>query len=358
LTALVLFFVQLLIYCLALIMIAFCYCSAKSDFASIVHQFVELNDAMGVPREGASLQISRIRTALKKEAKVHKEFFRTLNTHCASAHAKLQGAINAAKSAINDAKSNINNWTKNRTNAVKDQKDAAANIKKGRSQLVALRKRISKITMDYRVSATEADKKLNVVKVLRDIISDELFNKVPGALVQVSKFTEKLNELKNMLNNNSDSLYSPIISVLLDLATEQNFADQGVLRKILQNLNNLDKALRDFRAKQEKGLDAEMKSLRKQVKNVRQRIRAYRRMRPQAHSKALDAGHYIGYYTHEVQHFTAESKRMSAAKLLFTKLCAFQKLVHKKLKAASRRFVKIIVPRIHSHIQKMKTMRK
>jgi len=191
------------------------------------------------------------------------------------------------------------------------------------------------------------------VKILRDIIADELINRSPTSFVQVNKFQKKLNELKEMLNSNSDSLYSPIISVLLDLATEQNFSDQGILKKILENLRNLDKALKDFRTKQEKSLDAELLNLKKQIKNVRQRIKAYRRMKNQANSKAIDARHYIVFYTHEIKHFNAEKKRMEEANRFFTKLCEFQKSVHKKHVASLKKFKKVTIPYLFSNVQKL-----
>jgi len=339
---------------LSLILIAFCYCSANNEYTNILHQFVELNDAMGVAKEDVGVVVANVKRALDKGAKAHETFFRSVQTHCASALARLNAAIKNAQNSINDSQSNLNNWKKNALSATKDRKDARANIVSARTQLAGLRKRISKITMDYRVYATEADKKLNVVKVLRDIITDELFNKAPGALVQVNKFHEKLAELKGLLNNNSDSLYSPIISVLLDLATEQNFSDQGVLRKILQNLNNLDKALKDFREKQEKALDSEMKTIRKQIKNVKQRIRAYRRMRQQAVSKTIDAQHYSNFYTHEIQHFTAEKGRIEQAKNFFGKLCDFEKRVHKESKKAYTQFKKQVIPYLLGQVQKLK----
>jgi len=341
---------------LSLILIACCYCSAKpkTNYENIIHQFVELNEEMGVPKEDVGVMIANVQTALDKSRNAAKSFFRAVETHCASGLAKLNEGIKSNTDAITDASSNINTWTKNLAAATLDRKNAKSEIVKGRAQLQNLRKRITKLTMDYRVYAEEADKKLNVVKVLRDIISDELFNRVPGALVQVNKFQQKLAELKEMLNNNSDSLYSPIISVLLDLATEQNFADQGILRKILDNLKNLHKALLDFRTKQEKSLDAEMVTLKKQIKNVRHRVRAYRRMAHQAASKAIDARHYIAFFKHEITHFTAEKNRMIAAKNLFTKLCEFEKTVHKKAKAHNARLKKVVIPRLFSAVQKLK----
>jgi len=341
------------IYFLSLILIACCFCSASDDYKNIMHQFVELNEAMGKPKEDVGLLFAKVKGVLEKQKKSHGNFFRTLETHCASGLKLLGDAIKANANAVTEASSSLNTWKANLGSATKDRKDARAEIAKARVQLKGLRKRVSKVTMDYRVFASEADKKLTVVKVLRDIITDELFNRVPGALVQVNKFTQKLSELKDMLNNNSDSLYSPIISVLLDLATEQNFADQGILKKILENLRNLDKALKDFRVKQEKSLDAELANLRKQVKNVKQRIRAYKRMSHQAASKGIDAAHYIAYYTHEIAHFTAEKNRIAEALRFFTKLCEFEKMVHKRHKAAAKKFKTVLLPYLFSQAQKL-----
>jgi len=314
-------------------LISFCSCSTKDKFASILQQFVELNDAMGVQKEDVGVIIAKVKSTITSADKSYKNFFRTLETHCASATARLNTSIKNLVSNINDASNNLNTWKKNLASAVRDEKDAAANIKSGRVQMVGLRKRVDKVTMDFKVYAAEADRKLVVVKVLRDIITDELFNKSPGALVQIVKFQQKLAELKELLNNNSDSLYSPIVTVLLDLATEQNFSDQSVLRKILQNLNNLGNALRQFRAKQEASLKSEMVSLRKQMKNVRGRIRAYRRMRAQAVSKKIDAGHYMSFYTHEISHFNAEKGRKGDELRMFKKLCAFEKRIHNEGRA-------------------------
>jgi chromosome segregation ATPase len=285
---------------------------------------------MGAQREDVGVIIAQVKNTLNSGSRSYSTFFRALETQCASATAKIGSSLNSYTASIGDAQSNINNWNKNLGSAVRDVKDATANMAKGNVQLANLRKRTTKITLDYRVYASEADKKLNVVKVLRDIITDELLNRSPGALVQLNKFQEKLSELKELLNNNSDSLYSPMISVLLDLATEQNFSDQGVLKKILQNLNNLNHSLVTFRAKQEAALNADITSLKKQIRNVDGRIRAYRRMRAQAVSKQIDAQHYITFYKHEISHFKAEQNRKTNELVLFKRLCTFEKKVWKE----------------------------
>ncbi len=322
------------IYFFFLIFVSFCSCSTKDKFASILQQFVELNEAMGVERVDVGVIVAQVKNTLNSGQKSYTSFFRTLEAQCSAGKAKLSATINATSQSINEANSNINNWNKNLASAVADIKDAQANINKGNVQLTGLRRTVDKLNMDYKVYATEADKKLNIVKVLRDMITDELLNRTPGALVQVTKFQEKLNELKELLNNNSDSLYSPMISVLLDLATEQNFSDQSVLRKILQNLNNLNNALLTFRTNQEKTLTSEMSSLRKQMRNVKSRIRTYFRMKAQATSKQIDASNYLAFYRNEVTHFTAENTRLADQLNLFNKLCDFERSVGKQGRAS------------------------
>jgi len=337
---------------LLLILISFCSSSANTGkFDNILHQFVELNTAMGAAREDVGVLLGQVKATVRGTRREYAEFFRTVETHCASALSRIQGEIKGLGSSINDAQNNLNTWTKNLNSATAEVKSAQANLVKARQQLGALHKKVDKLTLDYREHAVEADKRIIVVKRLRDIITDELFNRVPG-LVQVNKFQQTLGELKELLNNNSDSLYTPMITMLLDLATEQNFADQGVLKKILAILGKLDKALKDFRKKQEASLKSELALIRKNVRNTRRRIRDYRRLKHQARSKQIDAGHYINFYRHEIVHFNAEKNRKTDELNLFQKLCAFEKAVHNQKKADVQRF-KQVLSVVISNFQKL-----
>jgi hypothetical protein len=339
------------IYVFALLMITFCSCS-KNEYTSVVTQFVELNNAMGVPKETVGVLIANVKETINRGESAYKTFFTAVGTQCAGAESKISSFIKGLKNQAADAQSNINSWNKNLAAAKKDLSESTSNINTGRAQLKLNRNRINKVILDFKVYAAEADKKLNVVKVLRDIISDELLNRSP-ALVQLNKFHAKLAELKELLNNKSDSLYAPMISVLLDLATEQNFSDQSVLRKILQNLNNLRTSLLNFRAQQEVSFNKDLKGLRQEARIIKSRIAAYRRMRNQAQSKAIDAGHYIAFYTHEIAHFNAEASRLGDELVLFKKLCNFERKVHKTGVQAYSHFRNTIVPYLFSSVQRI-----
>jgi phage shock protein A len=316
-----------------------------------------LNEAVGNQKEDIGVMLANVKNTLEKGRKQHEEHFRTLSNHCATANSKIQASIVKLTQATTDSQNTLNQWKSSIAQATKERKDATDNIKTAKGQLKAFQKRVDKLLLDYKVVAEEADQKLNVVKLLRDIITDELLNRSPGSFVQLSKFQQKLNELKGMLNNNNDSLYAPIVTVLLDLATEQNFSNQGVLKKILENLTSLNASLTNFRSKQEDGLKKEEKNLHGQMKNTMDRINAYSKMRAQATSKGLDANHYIKFYTHEITHFNAEKARKLEEQRMFGKLCDYEKNANKQDVKRFTQFKSLIVPHLFSQVQNLNSMK-
>jgi len=341
------------IYFLLLCLIAFV-SSSDQRYKKIVTDFAELSEALGNQREDTGVLMANVKNAIERQRKNARTHWRLLSTHCASASAKLQTSVKNLDTATTDSRNELNKWRAAARNAQREVKESRVNIVKSRKQYQNLKKQLGKVLLDYKVVAEETDQKLHVVKLLRDIISDELLNHAPGSFVQVNKFQQKLNELKGMLNNNNDSLYAPIVSVLLDLATEQNFANQAVLRQILTNINALDKRLREFSKKEEAGLDSATNSLRGGMRTAREKVLEYGRMRAQAVSRRLDARHYIKFYNHEILHFTAERKRKVVEQNLVKKLCTFQQNSHKRDKRRLRRFRTTVLPFLFNSVQRLK----
>jgi len=125
------------------------------------------------------------------------------------------------------------------------------------------------------------------------------------------------------------------------------------LKQILANLKNLDKSLQEFRAKQEKALDAENDNLKGQMINTGKRINSYAKMKALAASKAIEASHYMKFLQHEITHFNAEKGRKEKEQKMFAKLCDFQKKVHKKEKQAFTHFMKTIAPYLFNKLEKL-----
>jgi len=135
--------------------------------------------------------------------------------------------------------------------------------------------------------AIEAEQKLVVIKTLRDIINDELLNaQVSGnnvrdtakaaepSFVQLKTFTAKLGELKTLLSQSHESLYTPLLTTLLSLAETRGFSDSGILRQILDTVGKLEGSLREFRNKQETEGKTNIKNLKGQAQEKVKQIKS------------------------------------------------------------------------------------
>ena len=328
--------------------------SSSSKYSNILTQFIELNNVIGNPSEDVGVIISNVKNVLIEEEKNNEAHYSGLLTNCASGDSLINSALVKLANDVNDSKKNLNDWNTSLGSSGKDIAKAEDDIKTTSDKIGINKKQIEKELEDFKVSVTETDQKLTVVKVLRNIITDELINSHPGSFLQINKFTDKLNELKGMLNNDNDSLYSPLVSVLLELASEQNFSDQGMLKKILENISNLDKSLIEYRNKRQTDLNDALKNLRANSVNLAKIRHAYLNMRAQSLSKRIDAQHYIHFYTNEITHFNSETNRKNDEKQLLSKICDFEKDAYAKDKAALEGFKSKVVPFVLDQIQKIK----
>ena len=298
--------------------------SSGPSTKDLFDQFVELKTALGAQKEDIAVVIAQVRNTVVQSTKALNSFKRILTTQCKTSSARFASSVNNIEGAIRESQVSLANWKKTSTKSRSCRKRANASITKGRNEYHGFENRLGKLLIEYKVVAVDGDKKLGVIKVLRDIISDELLKR-SGSFVQLSKFQKKLSELKDLLVSNTDSIYGPVVGVLLDLATERGFSDQGVLRKILENLHLLRNNIKSFRAKQESALDSEVENLQKQLKITVRRIDDYEKMKAQCVSKGLDARHYIKFHVTEATHLAVERNRKIQERKLFNKICRFER---------------------------------
>jgi hypothetical protein len=336
-----------------MLLLTFTLCST-SQYSNIISQFIELNNELGNPREDVGVIISSVRNVINEQEKRDEGFFNELSQNCNGSTAAVNNGLTKLANDINESTKSLNEWKATLAGTQGEITKAANDIKATAAKFQQAKQRINKDLLDFKVLATETDQKLNVVKTLRDIITDELLNNKSGhSFVQLNKFTTKLAELKEMLNNDNDSLYSPLVSVLLTLASEQNFSDQGILKKILENINNLEHNLTEFRKARENGLNSELKTERANLNNLGRIKNAYENLRAQSFSKRIDAQHYIHFYTNEIAHFNAERTRKTEELHLVQKICAFEKTVHNHDRQELQAFKTHVVPYIVEEIQKL-----
>jgi len=169
-------------------------------------------------------------------------------------------------------------------------KEAQTNGKKTEDNLARVRKEMTDIVIQYHAGVAEADAKLMVVKQLRDIIEDELINPTGGkSFIQISKFNEKLKDLKTLIEKSGDRFYTPIIQTLVQLASEQNFSDQKILQTILKNLNALEASLKKFKEEKEVSLKVTLKNLKAQEDNLVTQMQDYHHLEQRYISDVTEA---------------------------------------------------------------------
>jgi len=335
------------------LLLTFTLCST-SQYSNIINQFIELNNELGNPREDVGVIIANVKNVITDEEKQEASNFNELSQLCNSAETLVNTSITKLGNDVNESTKNLNEWKGVLESSTVQVKRTEVNISETARKVVEGQNRIEQLLEEFKVLATETDQKLNVVKSLRDIITDELLNHNGApSFVQLNKFTDKLNELKSMLNSENDSLYSPLVSVLLTLASEQNFSDQGILKKILQNINNLESNLKQFRAAKEESLNAELKNMRSSNVNLGRIKNAYNNMRTQSLSRQIDAQHYIQFYTNEINHFNAEKNRKTDELELVRKICNYERTAHLSASRDLQDFKSKVVPLIVEQIQKL-----
>jgi len=253
---------------------SFCIEHKTGNFDQIIDELVELNKAINTPAAQIGRTVSQIRSAARDAATAFSAFYSKVKGNCAAGNkylssfsAKLKGDLVNANAGINSA-----------TRRVKSTATTAASLSKqvamAKEGLEKSHERQAKAGRTFRQHLLEAEGKMTVIKHVRNIVVDELLNgKAPASLIQVNTITSKLQELKSMVQASSDSMFTTVVSSLLEMVTEKNLNDQKILRKFLGALKKLNDRIKAWRAgamKSQKNLNklnlqtnaAQLKSLR------------------------------------------------------------------------------------------------
>ncbi len=233
----------------------FCSQSFATDFQIkeqsteyILSELVALNEMAGVPKAKILNLIRRIGRVANGVKRMMGAYKRKMKVRCTVGKRELtqykkklvidfrldEGRRRAANKATRRFSRKINRYHKK--------------IHKARKGLTRVALKYKKQIAHHKKFKIEAYIKLHVLKRLRDIILDELVNgSKPGAFVQIKEFKDNVQQLQKKLNSMSDSVeFTPIISALVTLATQKNFSNQKILRRILALLKKLRRNLLKF----------------------------------------------------------------------------------------------------------------
>ena len=261
---------------------SYCIENKADSMNQIVEELVELNKQVAAPADKINAVVSQIINAATDSNTAFNAFYSGVKRNCDSGRtmindfvAKLQGDKVAISAGVSESQSNI-------AKALKNAQGYEADIKKAKESLKNAHKRAAQEQREYERTVQESHSKLIVVKHLRNIINDELVNaqqrKSQGKgkkamLLQVQTVTEKLTELKGLLEKSNDNMFAVVVSSLLQTVTEDNFSDQGTLHKILNAVRKISENVKawqkkaadsnkSLRATHKKQMDSQLASLR------------------------------------------------------------------------------------------------
>jgi predicted nucleic acid-binding Zn-ribbon protein len=293
-------------------------------FQEIMDDFVEVHKAAG-QQVDVGLVLSDVKITLQASEKKYKEFLSSFLTSCDNAQGKVTSFVKRLTDARQEAQNQVSNqWAhqlaKGRS-GIKEAQTAAASINK---QLEAIRKQMAQIVIDYHQGVSETDSKLHVVKQLRDIIEDELIN--PGkSFIQVGRFQNKLKNLQGLIEKSGDTLYTPIIQTLVELASEQNFSDQKILQAILKNLQALQTSLQSFKKEKETAMNVTLQNLKKQEENLNGQLEDYHHLEQRYVSDVHEANQNTQLLSTEIANLSSEIKRKQDELTNVVHLCNTEK---------------------------------
>ena len=242
----------------------------SNEFHEIIDDFVEIFKVANHD-EDIALLLTNVKDTLEISENNYKTFLNGFVLSCNTAKNRVANYAKSLKTAADQAKNDANHWKKSAEKAFAGSADNDKMLNQTRLTLNNVLADMAHIIVEYREGVSESESKLIVIKQLNDIIEDELIKPTGKSFVQI-KFHTKLNKLQKLVRNSGDAFYTPILTALINLASEQNFSDQKILKQILINLAKLKINIEKFKAEKESTMNQLMTTLKSQEQNLESQI--------------------------------------------------------------------------------------
>lgn len=313
------------IFVIALITFSFCSSTQSDSYNGLIDQLVELNTAAGADSNTISILVSQISAAHKDNAAKYQGFAKDLKARCASGTTVLTDYVALLRQDRLNIQARATKATDANVGIVVERTKQVNSLKTSKTELKAMEARITlEVNTIVRYGA-EAEKKMAIIKSLRDIITDELLKpSAATSFIQLNTYNNQLNELKTVLENSHDNLYTPLITSLLSLAQGSGFSDQKILAQILEILNRLETNLKAFRTKQNTEGRTNLRSMKKIAAEKMVQIQTVARLIATANSTVLENTNIVEVSTRDSASIDTDIVRKTAEIAYWSKLCVYQ----------------------------------
>jgi hypothetical protein len=136
--------------------------------------------------------------------------------------------------------------------------------------------------------------------------------------------------LQELLQKTGDTLYTPIITALVNLASESSFSDQSVLKQILFNLRKLRANIEKFKGEKEYDMNNRMVILKKEQENLESQIGDYQHLSERYVSIVTEAHQNMDLLNKDFSNIQAEVERKNSELQNLNHLCEEENTMYKR----------------------------
>ena len=247
----------------------------SSEFQEIMEDFVEVHKEAEESQNIGQI-ITTIKTSMAQNEKKYESFINSFRLSCKNAESKLSKFIKRLNKQLNHLKHKVNKSTNHAKDSNKQRQENSVNLSKAQKELENIKKQQIQLILDYHAGAAESDQRIIVVQDLENQIVDELANHEfhdDASFIELkNKLNEKTNKLKTLIMKSGNSLEAKALISLVDLASEHNFSDQSILRKILKLLRKLKNKLVEYRKQKESDINFSLEGLKNSEANLQSQV--------------------------------------------------------------------------------------
>lgn len=298
------------------------------EFREIIDDFVEIHKEASVGVD-IGMVLGGLKMNLDASQKEYKQFLNSFIVSCNNAKAKLGNYIVTLRNSADETKNQALQWKKDSEKAFRESGKNELMLNQTKVSLQKVMQDMAQLIVEYHQGVSESESKLVVIKQLYNIIEDELIKPTGRSFVQL-RFHKKLDDLQQLLSKTGETFFTPIISTLVELASEQEFSNQHILKQILLNLRKLRSSIEKFKAEKESTMNSKMILLKQQQDNLESQISDYKRLSERYVSVITEAEHNMNLLNSDFSNIQTEVGRKTTELESLNKLCEEENTMYKR----------------------------
>lgn len=300
-----------LLFCIFLVLCSNAFAMRKErQINRLIDSLVQLNNVAGMSIGTIRDLIDNIEESNEKSHRLLDEVYDRIGGTCSKAEDGFKSFISKLKfdqvmvnDKINKAKSSI-------TGAREQEYIEKKTLAERELDDINYQKKLE--NENFAKYQTETLKKLNSLKIIRDIIQDELMIPIMyDSFVQIDCTSVKTKIFNTEFNfrDVKTSLFIPMLSTLLQIAESKNFSDPVILQNIIDTIDKIINNLKEFELKHKNNYESLANTLSKSVQIKITEIQHYTKMIVVEKQKIENAKLSLTEYEDDIKYIQDLQKR-------------------------------------------------